>query len=121
MIFTWISKNKCHWPVRVMCHVLQVSSSGYYKWCRNTTGRLMAAREVALLEIKAIHAEVKERYGSPRIHQELKKRGFKTSLNTVAKIIRKNHIQRAASSGFRICRTTTTVSPKPIKTDSSGT
>ena len=28
--------------------------------------------------------------------------------------------QRAASSGFRICRTTTTVSPKPIKTDSSG-
>ena len=28
--------------------------------------------------------------------------------------------QRAASSGFRICRTTTTVSPKPIKTDSAG-
>ena len=120
MIFTWISKNKCHWPVRVMCRILQVSSSGYYKWCRNTPGRQMSAQEVALVEIKAIHAEVKERYGSPRIHQELKKRGFKTSLNTVAKIIRKNHIQRAASSGFRICRTTTTVSPKPIKTDPSG-
>jgi formylglycine-generating enzyme required for sulfatase activity len=28
--------------------------------------------------------------------------------------------QRAASSGFRICRTTTTVSPKPIKTDTAG-
>ena len=86
---------------------------------RNTPGRQMSAQEVALVEIKAIHAEVKERYGSPRIHQELKKRGFKTSLNTVAEIIRKNHIQSAASSGFRICRTTTTVSPKPIKTDSS--
>jgi hypothetical protein len=43
--------------------------SGYYKWCRNTTGLLMAAQEVALVEIKAIHAEVKERYGSPRIHR----------------------------------------------------
>ena len=53
----------------------------------------MAAREVALVEIKAIHAEVKERYGNPRIHQELKKRGFKTNLNTVAKIMRKNHIR----------------------------
>ena len=82
MIFTWISKNKCHWPVRVMCHILQVSSSGYYKWCRNTPGCQMSAQEVALVEIKAIHAEVKERYGSPRIHQELKKRGFKTSRMT---------------------------------------
>ena len=69
MIFTWISKNKCHWPVRVMCHILQVSSSGYYKWCRNTPGCQMSAQEVALVEIKAIHAEVKERYGSPRIHR----------------------------------------------------
>ena len=47
----------------------------------------MAAREVALVEIKAINAEVKERYGSPRIHQELKKRGFKTSLNNIDKIM----------------------------------
>jgi hypothetical protein len=65
-----------------MCHILQVSSSGYYKWCRNTPGCQMSAQEVALVEIKAIHAEVKERYGSPRIHQELKKRGFKTSRMT---------------------------------------
>ena len=120
MIFPWISKNKCHWPVRVMCHVFHVSSSGYYKWCRNTPGYQMAAQEVALVEIKAIHAEVKERYGSPRIHQELKKRGFKTSLNTIAKIMRRNHVERVTSSGLRICRTTTTVSPKPIKTDPSG-
>jgi putative transposase len=61
----------------------------------------MAAQEVALVEIKAIHAEVKERYGSPRIHQELKKRGFKTSLNTVAKIMRKKHIRAKFSRKFR--------------------
>ena len=52
-----------------MCQILQVSSSGYYKWCRNMPGRQMSAQEVALVEIKAIHAEVKERYGSPRIHR----------------------------------------------------
>jgi len=101
VIFTWIFKNKCHWPVRVMCHILKVSSSGYYKWCRNTPGCQMSAQEVALVEIKAIHAEVKERYGSPRIHQELKKRGFKTSLNTVAKIMRKNHIRAKFARKFR--------------------
>ena len=28
MIFTWIFKNKCHCPMRVIYHVLQISSSG---------------------------------------------------------------------------------------------
>ena len=49
---------------------------------------------MVLVEIKAMHAEVKERYGSPRMHQELKKRGYTTSLNTVAKIMRENRITR---------------------------
>jgi len=84
-----------------MYHVLQVLSSGYYKWCRNTLGRQMSAQEVALVEIKAIHAEVKGCYGSPRIHQELKRCGFTTSLNTVAKIIRKNRIRAKFSRKFR--------------------
>jgi hypothetical protein len=34
---------------------------------------------------QGIHAEAKERYGSLRIHQELKKRGFTTIQNNVAK------------------------------------
>ena len=61
----------------------------------------IAAQEVALVEIKAINAEVKERYGSPRIHQELKKRGLKTSLNTIAKIMRKNSMRAKFSRKFR--------------------
>ena len=47
---------------------------------------------MVLVEIKAMHAEVKERYGSIRMHQELKKRGYTTSLNTVAKIMWENGI-----------------------------
>ena len=84
MIFTWISKNKCHWPVRVMCHVLQISSSGYYKWCRNTTGRLMAAREVALWRSRLSMPRSKSITRSPRIH-----RGFDPD-------------RRSANLGFRL-------------------
>lgn len=61
----------------------------------------MAAQEVALVEMKAIHAEVKERYGSPRIHQELKRHGFTTSMKPVAKIIGKNRIRATFSKKFR--------------------
>ena len=34
VVFPWIFKNQSHWPVRVMCQVLKVSTSGFYKWCR---------------------------------------------------------------------------------------
>lgn len=101
MIFSWISENKFHWPVRVMCRVLDVSPSGYYKWCRSSPNRQMKARELALVEIKAVHAEVKARYGSPRIYRELKRRGYTTSLNTVAKIMRDNRIKAKFSRKFR--------------------
>ena len=101
MIFSWIFKNRCSLPVRVMCQVLKVSTSGFYKWCHRTPCSQITARQMVLVEIKAMHAEVKERYGSPRMHQELKKRGYTTSLNTVAKIMRENRIRAKCSRKFR--------------------
>ena len=95
------SENICHWSVRVMGRVLDVSPSGYDKWCRSPPNRQMKARELALVEIKAVHAEVKARYGSPRIYRELKMRGYTTSLNTVAKIMRDNRIKAKFSRKFR--------------------
>jgi len=40
------------------------------------------------LEIAAIHAETRQRYGSPRIHAELADRGWRTSRKRVARLMR---------------------------------
>ncbi len=55
-----------------MCHILQVSTAGYYAWrVRPRQRRPAATRAVEQLEIRVIHDTVKGRYGSPRVHAEL--------------------------------------------------
>ena len=46
-------------------------------------------REALVVAIKAIHGEVKARYGSPRIHAELVARGQPCCVNTVARLMRR--------------------------------
>ena len=50
-------------------------------------------------EIKAIHKDKKLKvYGSPRMVQELKERGFNCSENTVAKLMKENGIVAKGAS-----------------------
>ena len=32
MTFRFIEGHKGQWPVRLMCHTLEVSAAGYYAW-----------------------------------------------------------------------------------------
>lgn len=93
MIYAFILEHKGQWYIRLMCSFLWVSSYGLYKWTRFVPGPRTLARKALLVEIKAIHSEAKGRYGSPRVFMALRKRGRGGSLNTVASIMRENHIR----------------------------
>ena len=75
VIFAFIDQHKDAWPVRVMADVLEVSPSGYYAWKGRPASERQRRRDRLLVEITAVHEEVKDRYGSPRIHAELKAAG----------------------------------------------
>jgi len=86
--FAFIAVEKAAFPLRLLCRTLQVSRAGFYAW----QGRPPAARAQADarlgLEIAAIHAESRQRYGSPRIHAELAERGCRTGRKRVARLMR---------------------------------
>jgi hypothetical protein len=69
--FRFIDAEKTNHPVRMMCRLLNVSSSGFYDWL----GRGPSAREVSNMAltatIRAIHRDSNDVYGSPRVHAEL--------------------------------------------------
>ena len=52
-------------------------------------------------EIKAIHQEVKARYGSPRAHAELVARGHSCCVNTVAKLMSSAGVAAKTRRKFR--------------------
>jgi putative transposase len=101
MTFRFIDDHRHDWPVRRLCETLEVSTAGYYAWQRRSTSAREQRRDVLVVEIRAIHAEVKARYGSPRIHAELAARDQKCSVNTVAKLMRANGIAAKTARKFR--------------------
>lgn len=87
-----------------MCKVLEVSRSGYYKRKKRNQGKRYKENKMLLEMIKEIFLENKERYGSPRITVELRRKGVNCNKKRVARIMRKNGIEARI---FRKYRSTT--------------
>lgn len=99
-----------------MCEVLEASPSGDYAWQKRTPSKTRQRREALAEKIRGIRTEVKRRYGSPRVHAELKARGHSCSLNTVAKIMKSQGIQAISHRQFRI-QTTDSNHEFPVATN----
>jgi putative transposase len=101
VIFAWIEERREEWPITLLCRVLEVSRSGFYAWRSREASAAEVRREELTDEVKAIHAEVKARYGSPRIHAELVAKGHACSVNFVAKVMREAGIGARTKRKFR--------------------
>lgn len=112
MIFAWIEEHRNQWPITVLCRVLEISRSGYYAWPSREPSDAQVRREELTAEVKEIHAEVKARYGSPRVHAELVDRGHACSRNFVARIMREAGIAARTKRKFR--HTTDSNHPHPV-------
>lgn len=88
------------WPVAWMCEALEVSAAGYYAWATRPDSPAELRRQELIGVIEEIHAEVKPRYGSPRMTTELNARGHECSENTVAELMREHGIRAKAPRRF---------------------
>jgi transposase InsO family protein len=104
LTFRFVADHAATWPVRWMCDALEVSASGYYAWATRPDSPAEERRQSLVEVIEEAHAEVKGRYGSPRMTPELKARGHACSGNTVAKLMKAHGIR--ARSPRRFARTT---------------
>ncbi len=103
MIFAFIQAHQEQWPVAVLCDTLGVSRPGFYAWQKRTPSAQQQRRDALLVEMRAIHTEVKERYGSPRPAKELARRGVPCCVNTVAKLMHDHDIRAKSAQKFRHC------------------
>jgi putative transposase len=74
--------------IATMCRVLEVSTSGYYAWCkRSPSARAQADAELSS-RMRAIHQHSRATYGAPRIHAELEAEGIQVGRKRVARLMR---------------------------------
>jgi putative transposase len=102
MKFAFIADHREDYPIRVMCRVLGVSTSGFYAW----QGRPVSQREQSnaqlLTQIQAIYTRSRETYGSPRIHAELHARGIVCSRGRVARLMRLNGVVARRRKRYKV-------------------
>ena len=105
MRYQFIEEHREHWPVVVQCAVLEVTRSGYYAWRKRGPGPRTRRRQELITRIREVHREVRQTYGAPRIHQELRARGAVCNRKTVARCMKMAGIRAKTSRKFRVCTT----------------
>jgi putative transposase len=82
------------YPLSALCATPGVSSSGYLAWkCGGTANRKRLSDPQMLTLIRAIHAEPKGAFGSPRMVREIRGRGFPASKARIERLMRENGIR----------------------------
>ena len=70
-----MAEHEAVFEVKIMCRVLQVSTSGYYAWRKRVPSRRDQANSALVEQMRRIHATSRQTYGSPRIHAVLRQQG----------------------------------------------
>ncbi|SVB24585.1 uncharacterized protein METZ01_LOCUS177439 [marine metagenome] len=88
-----IDRCRDAYSVRMMCHHLNVSPSGYYEWRGREPSERAVANRALLTRIKKLHADSDGVLGAPRICEELQYQGIPCGENRVARLMRINKLQ----------------------------
>ena len=89
-------------PVRRLCKMLEVSHGGYYEWRgRGPSPRAREDRRLRV-QIRAAFGESRDRYGSPRIHKQLRQREIRCCRKRVARLMRQEGLRARQPRRFRV-------------------
>lgn len=111
---------KGRWPITLMCQVLQVSASGYFRWnvCTRDTkpgARRRHSDDALLVHIRSIHEQLRGEYGWPRMHRELLARGLRVGKERVRRLMQHHGIRAKGKRKFVV--TTDSAHRLPVAPD----
>ena len=102
MKFAVIARHVGEFPVRLMCDALRVSPAGFYAAQTRPPSARQRRDQRLRLEIRAVHAATRRRYGAPKIHQELRAQGIRCGHNRVARLMRLDGLRSKRARAFKV-------------------
>ena len=91
MRFAFIQAEKAATPpagkVSELCRALNVSSAGFYAWCKRPESQRTKDDCLLALKVAEAHERSSRRYGSPRVHEDLKKQDIAISRKRVIRLM----------------------------------
>ena len=111
-MFELVDAEKANFPIGALCDVLAVSRSGFYAWKTRGPSAHDKSDDRLAAEIAAAHAKSSRRYGSPRVHRALRRKGIRVGRKRIARLMRKTGLIGREKRRFR--RTTDSNHTSPI-------
>ena len=102
------------YDITVMCATLGVSRTGFYAAEQRRQlplGPRAQANQRLRVEIRAIHRESDQRYGAPKIYEELRARGTACGRHRVARLMRDEQLRGHRPRAFRVTTQSTHAYP----------
>ncbi|EAM5758879.1 IS3 family transposase [Salmonella enterica] len=103
MKYVFIEKHQAEFNIKAMCRVLQIARSGWYVWHqrRHQINQRQRFRLVCDNVVREAFSDAKQRYGAPRLTDELRAQGYQFNVKTVAASLRRQGLRAKASRRFR--------------------
>jgi putative transposase len=101
-----------------MCRLLRVARSGFYAWRKRPVSDWARAETRLSVEVRSVFEESRRRYGSPRIHRELRAQKQSVGRHRIARLMRIQGLQARQRRRFVTTTNsdhTLTVAPNLIK------
>ena len=94
-------------PIRALCEAFAVSPSGYYDWRKRQTDPGPRAQEDQRLkaQIRQIHKESRQTYGTPRVQAALRTAGQNHGRNRLHRLMQEEQICGRQKRRFRVVTT----------------
>jgi putative transposase len=99
--------------IRLLCQLLEVAPSGYYRWLQAAPSARESQDHVLAAEIAQAHRQSRGNYGAPRIVEELREQGTRTSRRRCARLMCQQGLRGRKRKG-RKPRTTDSRHSSPV-------
>lgn len=102
MRFRFIAVEKARHTITILCRCLAVTRSGFYAWHRRPEStRSRDDRRLKVL-VRASFDESKQRYGSPRIHEDLIEQQEQVSRKRVIRLMQEDGLVARARKRYKV-------------------
>ena len=101
-MFAWIAAEKADFPVTKLCQVLRLSRSGFYaSQGRPESTHARDDRRLRVL-VRASFDESRQRYGSPRVYEDLVEAEVRISRKRVARLMQEDGLKARARKRYKV-------------------
>lgn len=102
MKYVFIQQHQAEFSIKAMCRVLRVARSGWYAWRKRRTvvSAHQQFRRGCDNAVREAFTRAKQRYGAPRLVDELHEQGRTFNVKTVAASLRRQWLRAKAARKF---------------------